>query len=369
MKIGIVTITELDNFGNRLQNYALQSYLQSYDIQVETIPNYIIYKNRKNYLYKAKKIVKGVLKALIKRNINLISELYKQRRFEKFDRHYFTFSKEYSTIDYISPKLNAMYDYFIAGSDQIWNPYFTFNFDFNFLQFADINKRIAYAASFGVSELPEKDKECFKKYLDGMKCISVREFAGQKIVKELTGKDIPVVLDPTLLLTKEQWLKIEKKPKWIKQQKYILTYYLGDVAPRDTLFNRIKIDYPEFKNMQIIDIHDTNKIRAFSITPDEFIWLIHNASLMITDSFHGTVFSVIMNTPFITQNRVDNYVQMNSRIESLYQLLKIDSNELVHMYGNDIENINNNIENNRIIAHNYLLNALGISYEDDKKDE
>lgn len=326
MRIGIVTITELDNFGNRLQNYALQTVLKQFNATVETIPNYIIYKYRKSKKYQFREFFHG----LRIRDYKLISSIMKQYRFEKFDKKYFEFSKAYSTIDYISPELNESFDYFVAGSDQIWNPYFPFNREFNFLTFADPEKRISYSASFGVDYVPEDKQEKYKQYLSGMKHISVREYAGQRIIQELLGITVPVLLDPTLLLSRQDWEKIERKPRWIVEKSdYILTYFLGKTDNLEHVLNEVYTLHSEYGRMEIIDIHDPSKIKEFSIRPDEFIWLIHHAKLIVTDSFHGTVFSILMEKPFVTLRRKDEGVHMNSRIESLFDLLEIDSDNLI----------------------------------------
>ncbi len=325
MKVGIVTITELDNFGNRLQNFALQQVLKSIGCEVETIPNYITYKYRKSRKYQMREFLHAVKVS----NREMISKLVKQWRFEKFDKKHFEFSKYYSTIDFISPQLNEHFDFFVAGSDQIWNPYFPFNREFNFLTFADKEKRVAYSASFGVEEIPEDKIEMYKAYLNGMKSISVREFAGQKIVEKLIGRNVPVLPDPTLLLTESEWCAIAKKPNWLMaNQKYILTYFLGSTEDRNNLFDELYARYPEYEKLKIIDINEIQNIRAYSINPSEFIYLIQHAKLMVTDSFHGTVFSVIMKTPYITAKRKGG-VSMHSRIESLHQLLEITPSEFI----------------------------------------
>lgn len=329
MKIGIVTITELDNFGNRLQNYALQTVLQELGHTVETIPNLIIYKKRKNPLYKILLGVYGIFEWLILKNRNIISGLEKQEQFEKFDLEHFSFSSKYSTIDYISEDLDKDYDAFIAGSDQIWNSNFTFNFEFNFLRFASAYKRISYAASFGSDHVNAEYVNKFTEYLSDMAYISVREIAGKKIVESLTDKTATVVLDPTMLIDASQWAEMERKPKWAIGKNYILTYYLGDTRDRKTIFEQVYNINKEYSSYQVIDIFDPNIPEQYSITPDEFLWLVHHAALMITDSFHGTVFSIIFGTPFCTSPRIGGATSMQSRLDSLFEILEIKRDGLI----------------------------------------
>lgn len=351
-KIGIVTITELDNFGNRLQNYALQNVLERKEYEVETIRNLITYGNRRKKLYKITELLKGIIRGNFKYRLGMIC---KQKRFEKFDKKYFKFAKGESTIDSIDEILAHEYDFVIAGSDQIWNPQCTFNFEFNFLTFVDKSKRIAYAPSIGVDKIPEDKKEQFKQYFMGIKYISTREFQGAKIVEELTGKKCPVMPDPTFLLDKEEWENIQKKPKWLdKNKKYILKYFLGNDVDYSNIVNGIT---DEYSGLDIIDINNVYDTKCYSITPDEFVYLINHCELMITDSFHGTVFSIVMQKPFIHSIRKEGKVKTNSRIDSLFRMLKIENDEFIcteHIGGTKIEIIKH-LQNK---ANKYLNEAL-----------
>lgn len=357
MKIGIVTITELDNFGNRLQNYALQTYLMNMGFEVETFHNYITYKYRKKISYKIKCILKGILK----RNVEYWANVLKQNKFEIFDKKYINFSKYYSTKEYISPEIEKEYDYLVAGSDQIWNPDFTFNFDFNFMCNVNREKRVAYAASIGISEVPEKFREKFIMYINGIDNISVREYNGADIIEDLTGKKVQTVLDPTLLLEYQDWIQIEKKPKWIKDDKYILEYFLGSEKELKNIYNNLYQERPDFEGVKRININSKKLLKQFAISPQEFIWLIRNSKLVITDSFHGTVFSILLKTPFIHSFRRDDNFLMNSRIESLFKMLDIEYQKNIydaHTKANRIESV---LKVKRAEAEEFLKGALKVS--------
>lgn len=357
MKIGLVTITELDNFGNRLQNYALQSVLQELGHTAETIPNLVVYKRRKNLFYKFMLALYGVFKWFVIKNRDVISSLLKQARFEKFDSEYICFSSKYSTIDYIPEDLDKDYDAFIAGSDQIWNSNFLFNFEFNFLRFAQENKRISYSASFGTDSIKAEYVDKFTQYLSEMAFISVREIAGKKIVENLTDKTATVVLDPTMLIDTSKWSAMERKPKWDISEKFILTYYLGGTQGRKAIFEQLYNEHKEYESYQVIDIGDPNMIKQYAITPDEFLWLVHHSSLMITDSFHGTVFSVLFGTPFCFSPRIDCGASMQSRLDSLFEILDINNNGLI----TDVKkqkNVYLRLEEYRGISMAYLKDAL-----------
>ena len=237
------------------------------------------------------------------------------------------FSDKYINIvfDYkIKNDLNSRYDYFIAGSDQIWNPE---NLDLKneFLQFADRNKRIAYAASFGVSEIKSNKVDLVKTGIEGIDFISVREYAGAKIVKDLTGKEVPVLVDPTLLLTTDEWDKIIERPVWYCDEKYILVYFLSKLP------NKIKKDIhnlSEKYKLKIVDLMDRENIDYYCSPPSEFLYLIKNCSLMYTDSFHGTVFSILNKKPFVVSSRENVSMNMDSRIDTLLSIFHLENRKI-----------------------------------------
>lgn len=357
MKVGLVTITELDNFGNRLQNYALQQVLHGFGYTVETIPNLIIYQRRKNPLYKTILKIYGLLKWTVMRNRTILSGLEKQVRFEVFDSRYFSFSSKQATIDYIPEDLDDDYDVFVAGSDQIWNSYFLFNFEFNFLKFAQAYKRVSYAASFGTDHVKAEYIDQFSEYLSEMAHISVREISGKKIIENLTNKTATVVLDPTMLFDASQWSEMEKRPEWATDENFILTYYLGKTKGREAIFDQLYNENEEFKPYRVIDIFDPNIPEQYTITPDEFIWLIHHAALVVTDSFHGTVFSILFGTRFCSLPRIDDGASMQSRLDSLFELLGIDREGLIIDVKKQPE-VYVKLEKYRRLSLNYLKNAL-----------
>lgn len=353
MKVGIVTITELDNFGNRLQNYALQTVLESMGAQVETLHNYINYKPRRSLISKAERYLKGRLKGDYRR-----AEVIKQLRFEAFDKRFFKFSRDWSTIDKISQGIDSRYDCFVAGSDQIWNPYFAFNWDFNFLRFAAPAKRVAYAASFGVDDVPPEEAENFREGIGGFRAVSTREFSGAELVKQLTGKEAQVMPDPTILLPPETWAAMEKRPGWHTSENYMLVYHLGTAENQKAVLDKLLDDYPEYRDMGIVNIGDPMNVHGFSVTPDEFLHLVHHAKLMVTDSFHGSVFSFLFGVPLYYTKRVDDYRPMNARFESLTRMLDIAPAEMITAHTQNREAFLQTLEKQRNRGLEYLHNAV-----------
>lgn len=313
MKIGIITITEGENYGNRLQNYAVQHFIEQGDNIVETIHNY------KDY-----NIYKYRLKKFIKRFANKESKAEKERKkfFEKFNKENIKFSKYTISNKNISKNINKNYDYFICGSDQIWNSNYKENGFVNFLQFADKEKRIALSPSFGTLKINSNYIDLYKKWINEIPTLSVREDAGKKIIEELTGrKDVEVLIDPTMLLTDEEWDKVSKKPKMLHSQKYILNYFLGELSQsRKEEINRVAKE----NDCEVIDILDKNS-PFYQTGPSEFLYLEKNAFLICTDSFHSCVFAILYNRPFVVFEREDNTVSMNSRIETLINKFQLEN--------------------------------------------
>lgn len=300
-KAGILTLFGEYNFGNRLQNYAVQEVLKGKGLNVETI-KYIGLEDDVPVI----------------RNEKDESRL---KKFKNFNKN-IEFAKEILYKEYEAPKRFAeYYDYIVMGSDQIWN--FTFDKIFSdkaLGTFVPKEKRISFSASFGVDYTPEKDSDLYdlcKNGLNDIKYISVRETAGKEIVKKLTGRDdIVVLVDPTMMLDKSEWEKVMKRPESLKTDKYILKSFLGDVS--NDVWKELKRVAKE-NDCEIIDISDKNS-PYYDMGPAEFLYLEKNAFLVVTDSFHSCIFSILFSTPFVVFKREGgNLKNMYSRIETLLE--------------------------------------------------
>lgn len=369
MKIGIITLNGFFNYGNRLQNYALQQFLRRImpEVKVETI-----WYTEDNYQVNKAIIDLKVLRRYIfnrhgfRENINTgqyINEYFRQYNIKKFSDKYIQTRLDYK----IKSDLNDKYDYFIVGSDQIWNPCFI-DCRNEFLQFAEKYKRIAYSASIGlsnISDIPKKKINEFKNGILGMNYISVREEAGAKIIKELTGIDVPVFVDPTLLLTKEDWSSIITRPVWYKDEKYILLFFLSDIPDKvKKVVEKIAVE----NNFKIINLMDKSNIDYYASSPDEFLYLIKNASLVYTDSFHGTVFSIIMEVPFVNCPRENIGMNMDSRIDTLLKLFELNDRKVSRKNDYEMDNplkidygeVKVVLNRERERSKKYLMEALNI---------
>ncbi len=283
-KIAIATMVG-QNHGNRLQNYALQTVLERMTgCRVETLkpcygPN------------SANQAAKAMLRHVIPQR--------RWARFASFDARHMRFSTHRMDDARLS---DAGYDLFVIGSDQVWNPTFDITGDAEYLPQVEKDKKVAYAASFGVDRVSDDDGH-IGSLLNDIARISVREEAGQAIVRELSGCEAQLVLDPTLLLTAGDWLAVAQKPKLpVNMGSYQLTYALGEgVIPQ--------VD----QTLDLVDLRDRN----LPIGPAEFVWLIAHAACVCTDSYHAALFSLLMHTPFIIYGRQSHNEDMSSRFETL----------------------------------------------------
>ena len=350
MRVAIITINDINNFGNRLQNYALQYILKKNKIKCENIVD--------STYYDFKITFKDYLK-------HYLYILFFKSRIRRID-FFYHFNKKICYSKYNFNNASDKYDYFIVGSDQVWNPYFALS-DVTLLKNIDSKKRISYSASFGVSSIPQKYHSKLKSELNKFKSISVRENSGQDIIKKITGNDnVKLLIDPTMLLTADEWDKVSKKPAQldkIKNKKYILNYFLGKLSTdRKEEIEKIAKE----NKCHIINILD-KKDPFYLSGPGEFLYLEKHAFLICTDSFHSSVFAILYNRPFIIFDREQKGMEnMNSRIDTLINKFKLKNRKY---NGNNItkENLDHDyseaykiLEKEREKSKDFLEKALDI---------
>lgn len=315
--VAIITICDNNNYGNRLQNYAMSNVIMNIGLE-----NVTLWEKKENGL---KQYIKLIIKQILSiKNLNY----RKQILFEKFTRN--NISNKYIDLEKLE-EINNRFNYFIVGSDQIWNYNFGHAQEKDFLKFANSNKTISYAPSFGISNIDDEWKERISDGVNHIKYLSVREQQGAKIIKELTGRDAQVVLDPTLLLSKKEWCKIQKKPKKMIKEKYILTYFLGEKTQKlSEEINKLRKD----NNLKVINLCDIEDKDFYSCGPSEFLYLFNHAELVLTDSFHACVFSMIFNKPFYVFDRNSKGMKsMNSRLDTLLSTFKQEQRKINSLEG------------------------------------
>lgn len=334
--VGIVTITGDTNFGNRLQNFALQEALLSLGCdRVETIEGL---PTAEASPLKMRRIVSTArerrgeyVDRLLRRGGRPASDTYtcppeRRRAIREFTQQYVRTSATRYEPGRGGARLAERFDHVIVGSDQVWNPAFTHANTEWFLDFARKEQRVAYAASFGVPTIPPYLERRFREGLRGFDALSVREHQAARVVKGLTGRTPPVVLDPTMLLGRARWEELAEQPASLVGLGYVATFMLasGDGGAGDgedlTVVNR----YAKQNDLQVVDLHDPVTEELRSMGPLEFIGAIRGASMVVTDSFHAAVFATLFHRPFLLVQRG----AMNSRFETLLAHTGLDGRML-----------------------------------------
>lgn len=328
MKTATITWIKWDNYGSLLQAYALQQYLLSAGYDNVILDDTGIKELDKKFRYTWKIIiirfvlwVKNKIKGKSQYNENVICV---SKRFNEFRNKYLITDKKLKDIE----ALNMRYDVFICGSDQIWNPGSVKlpsinNAPFYYAGFSN-KKKISYAVSFGLKVYPEKFKKQLRSLLSSFSYISVREPTGGCIIKDVISKDAQLVVDPTLLLDEEQWKKLIKNREM--NQKYIFAYFLSN----SQWYINFALDFAKKIKMPLHIIYNHEEFGALDVThigagPKEFLDELYNASLVLTDSFHATVFSVIFEKEFYVFKRFEcpRNEGQNTRVDNLVKTIEI----------------------------------------------
>ncbi len=336
-KVGICACYDTLNYGSMLQALATQIKIDGLGYESE----FILYRKKKSVGFMLKQLPR-----LLNRNLmhDKLLDAQKRRalkrhkeakagddiRVEQFRRFQKTYYKRFSPVYYGYAALQEGandYDSVVVGSDQLWTPGGLASNFYN-LQFVpdEINKA-SYATSFGVSSIPWYQKKRTRAYLQRFNSLSVREVAGAKIVKEIAGRKAKVVVDPTMLLTAEEWEQVvPTKP--VIEDKYIFCYFLGkneehrDICEQFAKEQGLKIVCTPFLDSFVKRDLTFGDEQLFEVGPDDFVNLIRGAEYVLTDSFHGSVFSVLNHKKFLTFNRFHAGANSrNSRIDSLCEML------------------------------------------------
>lgn len=365
-KVSIITFHASHNYGSALQAYALQSVIKDLCRNCEIVN---LRTDRQVDLYTVFTKRKGI-KYLFKNAAHLMYYIplhKKYLNFESFINQKLNITKQtFRSLEEIE-SANLNYDYYICGSDQIWNPV-PADFDWSYyLPFVKSGKKISYAPSFGqlaaTGDSGVADK--IAKYLSTFDNISVREERSQENVYRLIGQKPQIVLDPTLLLKSVDWDKLSQK-KLVKDD-YIFLYTL--FADKDIL--KIASILSKKLNMPIVTSNLSNQYdvitpykKHFYSGPLEFISFIKHSKFVLTSSFHGTAFSVIYNTPFFAikgneDARISTLLNITGLNERAVDLNNIDE-KCKSAFSINFTFANRAIEDERKKSLDYLKNALDI---------
>lgn len=388
MKIGIVTYVKCDNYGAELQAFALQWKLNSlgYDAEVINLekrnidmkrnPDVIMGAIKQRFKQEGVFAIVSIVRKFLETKKRITDEdkykainENKHKLFERFFENKVRHSEKYYTLDEISNATDLKYDVYIAGSDQIWNYIHTDRLDVYFLMFANKfkAKKISYAASVSIYDIPKKWRAAYKTYFENIDVLSVRELHGAELVSKYSNKKAEVVLDPTFLLTKEDWVREVANDCGVEGD-YLLIYTLSG-SPH---IRKMAHDIARRLNLKVVNIKsgysdepDDGTINVYEIGPAEWVGLWSKAKYVVTDSFHGTAFSINFNIPFTTL--VNPNSMMNSRVLSILKIMNLESRIVYDTLKGDLKP--NDIaldftETNRILKQwkekslKFLLHAL-----------
>lgn len=325
LKAGVITFHSAHNYGATLQAWALQKALQKLGA-APCIVNYHPWVIDKLYVVPRLDTAAKRMQYLKKKDVRKRRRKLKTKyaKYQKFLKDHFKFVGDYTTYEELAANPPGL-DFYITGSDQVWNPDHTGGYDpAYFLEFAqEGSRRISYAASIGRDRFPAQYREACGKALARFSAISVRESSAVGAVEEVVGKTPKVVLDPTLLLSREEYDAIKVAGE--RTERYILVYMMETNRGLIQLANKLSVvtGLPIIQRKPGKVFH--NELESFyTHTPGEFLGEVERAEYVLTNSFHGTVFSVIYERPFVSML----HSQTGSRTVDLLKALGLEDHIL-----------------------------------------
>ncbi len=344
-----------NNYGAVFQACALSKTIKKlgYDVSFLTVGQRDgIHPIKPKFLVRIKNIIKKILSLPTRRK-----RAIRTQKFKDFVKN------TQKTIAYRSNNDIALSppdaDIYLSGSDQVWNPK---NIHPElFMSFSPDDKPlVSYAASMGTEQIPKENEDIFAKYISRYDCVSVREDTMIDIISKYTDKEIHQNIDPVFLLDKEDWLKISKKYNKLKYDRYILLYLIE--WSQDDNERLISLKQETGLPLVLVTLGGTKPKFADQVimdaSPEEFLYLISNAEMVVASSFHGIALSIIFNKPFIAVSGKDK----PTRIESLLRHYKLESHNTTDINTKNAacqyDFINQQIKEDQTISREYLLTAL-----------
>lgn len=382
--IGLVTCYFHHNYGSMLQAYATEMIMKEMGLPYETIACKvpITYMEENKILYIIKKLLIGDWKMRLgkmkierakKRNPKYAHNWeIRDKCFNDFAENMFHVSPYCKNRGELT-KMASNYSAFLVGSDQLWRTDSVEHGYYTLEWVPDGIRKIAYSTSIGVKKVPWFQVEKNKRFMNRFDHIAMREQSACDLVKSLTGRDVPVVLDPTLLFTGEQWMKIQQKEP-LTSGDYIFCYLLGDNPWQREFIKQVKerTRYKIVALQQLDDYIPTDEGFAdeapYNVGPSEFLNYIRNAQMVFTDSFHCSVFSILYKKNFFTFSRFNETAKQstNTRIDNLLNLTGLSERRMdkeqnvdnVLNYNGDFESVDDRLTALRKKSMDYLNNAL-----------
>lgn len=304
-RIAVVTLQTLTGHGQRLQNYATIRICNELGFEAQNLV-----------------LEEGMVSDLVRRTKGVIKHLINPKGFRSDPQRVDAFREfnqkmSFRKMDWEGAcSLSSEYDWVVVGSDQVWNSTWLDkkHIDWYYLKFAKPEQRIALAPSLGLSSIDANQAAIIRKGVEGFERLSVRERRGAELIKEATGREAAIIVDPTLAVPPSEWIDAAYD-RLVPSTPYMLAYMLGEAG--DEYNAAIGTIESAIGQIPIVPLSDKTRIGEPPAGPADFIGLIKEASHVITDSFHASVFSMLMNTPLTIVHRADHNPGMFSRLESL----------------------------------------------------
>lgn len=383
MKVALAINYDYHDYGGMLQAFATQQFLKKQGIDSEAVN----FDNLKGDISKRKwkYFLSNILDvSIVKEKSKLIEKKIRQKvnytlkanmaerdaAFDEFCKTHFKVSRAFLSWTDMTNASEKEYDAVVVGSDQLWLPsnvkadYYTLNW------VPKSVKKIAYATSFGIGCIPTKYDDIYTEYLSRINYLSARETSGQEIIKKHTGKDVPLVNDPALLLDANDWNEVISEEPLVKE-KYVFCYFMGN-NPKQREYVTALAKEKDLKIVALLHLdqyiasdEDYADYAPWNVSPADFVNLVKNAEYVCTDSFHGTVFSTIYSRNFFTFMRFKKNASLstNTRITSLLARLGL-TDRLVENMNNrpldisDWDKIQTEVAAFRKISGDWLVKSL-----------
>lgn len=374
-KIGLSVCYDTKNFGSQLQVLATVKKIEELGYQtgiirykktmslrfvLQSLPRVL------NSYFIRNKITHMKRRRAIRQHPEIAEKVrIRDKRFHRFvDENFHNLSEPYVGWNQLVNKSARDFDAFLCGSDQLWLPS-NLGSHFYTLEYAPDDKpKIAYATSFGVSQIPWYQKRRTAAYLNRFQSLSTREVAGSRMIRELTQREAPVVCDPTLLFGAAEWDEMIPR-RTVIDEPYIFAYFLGtnpvhrEAAEELRKQTGLRIVTCPFLDNYVESDRQFGDVQLFDMDSADFVNLIRNAAYVLTDSFHGSVFSILYHKQFITFNRfLEGSNSRNSRIDSLCAILGLGERR----YDGDITVIDREIAYERVDERIAGLRESSIDY-------
>lgn len=376
-KVGIIT-WYWGNYGSILQAYAIQNAIASLGYDCEIIQHHVNGNIKTQLKYRLahlglKKTIgyySNKLRVKLENPKNNSRLKLRDNAFNDFIKNNLILSAEsYNNINYYKCQ---QYDTYVCGSDQIWNPSFTFLSTFYWLGFVQNGKKISYAPSMGSEPLNNLEKKIINEYLNSFSAVSVREEKTAKMLNDILRKgDVVTVADPTMLIEANTWRN--KIPKSSINEKYLFAYLIrGNKEQRVYISSTAKqkkltlVTYPYLEGNTIEkDEKYWGDIQCFEDNPFDFLGRIANADLVITDSFHCSVFSLMFHKDFYVMRKANDITSQFGRLEQLLGMCHeenriIEIGDVIPSLNDDYVESDNAIENVRRLSKKFLEEALNM---------